>query len=350
MEESLFFFILLFMLPLIAVLITTPLISKFAINKKILDRPGLHKTHLKAKPLLGGIAIFLAFAATLLIFLPMDEKLITLVLATVVLVVTGLCDDIYDIRPWVKLGGQIVAAAIIVLGNIYLFSFMVDYFARFFIPAFVVLVLITGWIVLMINAFNLIDGLDGLATGTAAIIFMAMAVLSIIEGGRPSILGVQLIGAGACLGFLAFNFNPARIFMGDTGSMLLGFILATTHLFTIKYPFDASLVLGSMFIFAYPALDISFAIYRRICNRCSIFKADRGHIHHILISLGYSVRKTVLLIYGINIAFALMAIILLGLDVSTRALFVIGVFTAMGIIIAFKKLLAISEQNGVGTS
>lgn len=343
MQPGVFYFFLLFAIPFIGVVIATPLISKFALSRNIVDRPGLHKTHLKAQPLLGGVAIFIGFAATLLIFLPVDEKLLSLVLATLVLVATGLFDDIYDLRPWVKLSGQTAAAAIVVLANAHLYSFMIDYFARFYIPGFGVLMLIIGWIVLMINAFNLIDGLDGLAAGTAAIIFLAMATLSIFEGGRPSILGVQLIGAGACFGFLIYNFYPARIFMGDTGSMLLGFILATTHLFTIKFPFSSQLVLGSMFILAYPALDVGYAIYRRICNRSSIFRADKGHIHHVLLGLGFSVRKTVLLVYGANVFFAVMAVILLSLDIRPPVLLTIWIITIMGVLLSFYYLLTISK-------
>ena len=138
--------------------------------------------------------------------------------------------------------------------------------------------------------------------------------------------------------------------MGDTGSMLLGFILATTHLFTIKYPFSVQLVLGSMFILAYPALDVGYAIYRRICKRSPLFKADRGHIHHVLLSMGYSVRKTVLIIYGANIVFATMAVILLSLDISSRVLLGIGIVTAFFILYLFKRLIVISEKNGVGSA
>lgn len=347
MERTILYYFLLFILPFVVALVATPLISKFAQDKNILDRPGLHKTHLNAKPLLGGVAIFLSFSAVLYIFLPMDEKLVSLAASTIILVGVGLLDDISDLKPVLKLAGQTIAAVIVVLWNAHLFRFMVDYFSDFYLPGFLVLTLIIAWIVLMINAFNMIDGMDGLAAGTAAIIFLAMAALSVIEGGRPNILGVQLIGAGACLGFLVFNFNPARIFMGDTGSMLLGFILATTYLFTIKYPFSAQLVLGSMFILAYPALDVGYAIYRRICKRCPLFKADKGHIHHVLLSLGYSARKTVILIYGANISFALIAIMLLSLDISSMVILVIGVITAIAVIIGFRWLLITSERNNL---
>ena len=156
-------------------------------------------------------------------------------------------------------------------------------------------------------------------------------------------MALQLIGLGACTGFLIFNFNPAKIFLGDTGSMLLGFILATTHLYTIKYPFSAQLVLGSMFIFAYPALDISYTIFRRIYNKVPVFQADQGHIHHVLLSLGFSVRKTVLLIYLANIIFASIAIISLAIDIQTQYVFIIGIITLLLVVFLFKRLLMISR-------
>ncbi len=228
------FHLYLFLISFFGVLVITPVTIRFAHQQNIVDKPGLHKTHREVKPLLGGLAIFGVFSALLFIFLPMDDKFISLGLSSLILVVTGLIDDIYNIKPLLKLTGQLIAAYIVVVWNADLFRFMLEYFERFYLPGFVVLGLIIGWVVLMVNAFNLIDGMDKLAAGTAAVIFLAMAALSVIEGGRSNILGVQLIGAGACLGFLVFNFNPARIFMGDAGSMLLGFILATTHLFSIK--------------------------------------------------------------------------------------------------------------------
>jgi len=346
-EYASWFYLLLFFLSLAGALVATPLVLKLAEVKNIVDRPGLHKIHHHETPLLGGLGIFVCFAALIFIFLPLNEKILSLVISSAILALTGLLDDIFNLRPLYKLFGQVAAAAIVVVWNRELFRFMIEYFADYLLPAGVVLFLITGWVVLMINAFNLIDGMDGLAAGTAAIIFLAMAVLSGLEGGTPNVHAVQLIGAGACLGFLVFNFNPAKVFMGDTGSMLLGFILATTHLFTIKYPFDAQLVLGSMFIFAYPAMDVSYAMFRRLRSRCSILKADKGHIHHILLSLGLSVRQTALLIYGVNIFFALLAVVLLTADIPSPTLLAIWLATAAGIILAFAKLNSISKRNGL---
>jgi len=314
---------MLFSVALLLAAISTPIISKFAVSKNIVDQPGNHKIHKKPKPLLGGVAIFVGFATALFLFLDLDEKLISMVIGTLVLVVTGLLDDLFDLRPVIKLTGQTLAATIVVLWNKHLYVFMIEYFERFYIPHYVVIALIIIWIVLIVNAFNMIDGLDGLAAGTAAIIFAAMAALSIMNNGNPNIL----------------------IFMGDTGSMLLGFILANTHLFTIKYPFDASLVLGSIFILAYPALDISFAIYRRLCLRCPIFKADRGHIHHLLRSLGFSARKTVILIYMANLFFASLALLLLGFDLGPQILFFIGLLTIIFVILLFRSYLKLASQH-----
>lgn len=347
MEHNIFFYIIMFLCALVFVAILTPLLSRLAIKNNILDHPNAHKTHIAAKPLLGGVAVFLGIVLTMLFTLEIDDKLISLGTGTLVLFITGLLDDLYDIRPVYKLLGQTAAAAIVVLWNYHLYIMMIDYFKRFSIPAAIVIILIIGWIVLMINAFNLIDGLDGLAAGTAAIIFAAMAILTVLSGGNPNLLGVQLIALGACLGFLIHNFYPAKIFMGDTGSMLLGFLLANVHLFTIKFPFSATLVLGSIFIFAYPALDLTYAFYRRIYHKCSIFKADRGHIHHILLGLGFSTRKAVLIIYFINFIFALLAVLLFILDLKAQTLLIIEAFTAALVIFMLNYFIKLSERAGI---
>lgn len=345
LERNTLFYLLMFLLPLAGTLLFTPVVIRFALVRDILDRPGKHKTHTRARPLLGGLAIFASFALMLFIFLPMNDKLLSLVVATLVLVITGLIDDLFGIRPYYKLCGQTMAAVIVVLGNLGNFRFMFAYFEQFGVPMAVVTALIIGWVVLMVNAFNLIDGLDGLAAGTAAIIFAAMTAITIIGGGSQNILAVQLVGAGACLGFLVYNFEPAKIFMGDTGSMLLGFVLATAHLFTINHPFSGQLVLGSMFILAYPALDVGYALFRRIYNRTSIFRADKSHIHHVLRGLGFSVRKTVLVIYAMNVFFALLAVFLLSVDIETPLLLVLWILTVLGVILFFRALLGYSRVN-----
>jgi UDP-GlcNAc:undecaprenyl-phosphate/decaprenyl-phosphate GlcNAc-1-phosphate transferase len=347
LQSSLCFYLLLILLPFIGTIVFTSLFIKFAQYYRLIDKPGSHKTHIVSKPTLGGVTIFICFTLTALIFIPIDNRMFSLLLATLLLIVIGIIDDIYNLKPLVKLTGQVAAVSIFVLWDISLYHVFLDYFDRFYLPDPLILALIIGWVVLMINAFNLIDGLDGLATGTAAIIFLAMVVVSLLNEVNPNVITLQMIGFGACLGFLVFNFNPAKIFVGDTGSMLLGFILATTHLYMIKFPFSAQLVLGSMFIFAYPALDISYTIFRRLFRRVSIFQADQSHIHHVLVSMGFSVRKTVLLIYLFNIFLAALAVVLLTLQIPAPYIFFIGIATFILVIVIFIKLQIISRKNGI---
>lgn len=325
----------------------TPVIIRSAIKYDIVDYPGFHKTHKTAKPLLGGLTIYLSFMITFMIFMPFNGKLTSIIIATAILVLTGYYDDTVNIKPLVKLSGQTVAAAVAVFYNYESFYVLHEFFARFGVPNFITLILIIGWIVLMINAFNLIDGLDGLAVGVGAIILLSMSINTYLMGGNINILSLQLICLGACIGYLPFNFNPASQFMGDTGSMLLGFLLSLTFLFSITSPFSSTLVVSSTFIFAYPALDVSYAIYRRLRGRCSIFKADRCHIHHVIRSLGFSVRQTVLIIYAINAIFAGMGVTLLYLDFSAYIMTGIGIITAVCALLVFRYLARLSKQNGL---
>ena len=335
---------MLFIASLSATALFTPSFSWVASMQNIVDSPGLHKTHGEAKPLLGGLAIFAGILLTLAIFTPISDRMMSILIAACVLVITGLLDDVNNLKPLAKLSGQIIAASVVVLSNVENFGLFLDLFERFYLPGNLALFFLIGWIVLMVNAFNLIDGLDGLAAGSAAIIFAGMALITILNGGSHSIVGLQIIGFGACAGFLIFNFNPARIFMGDTGSMLLGFLLAVTFLFSLNGNFNSSMVLGSIFIFAYPALDTGFAILRRLKNRTPIFQADKKHIHHILITLGYSVRKTVLVIYLANFFFACLAVILLSMHLTSSALILIWALTVIFTFILLKTLYAFSRS------
>lgn len=335
---------LIFIASLLATALITPPIIQLAHSKNIVDKPGLHKTHQESKPLLGGLAIFLAIVLTMFMFTSVSGgsgKLLSILAGAFVLVVTGLFDDIYNLKPVVKLTGQTLAASIVVLYNLSSYRLFFDTFGRFLVPGWLVTILIIGWIVLMINAINLIDGVDGLAAGTGAIIFTSMAVINLINLGSNSMLLLQLVGAGACAGFLFYNFKPARIFMGDTGSMLIGFLLSTTYLISINGEFSTSLVLGSIFVFGYPALDTTFAILRRLVRHKPIFQADKSHIHHLLIGLGLSVRNTVFMLYLANGLFGVMAIVMLTMKLSSDVILSIGVVTILFTYVMLKSLSAL---------
>lgn len=324
--------------------VSTPFVSKLARQNGVVDEPCKRKLHCKAKPLLGGLSLYIASMSGIIIFYSFDAQLYSLMIGATIIVFVGVIDDIFDLNAYVKLVGQVAAAAVMVLMNAGSYAGLIAFFGQFYIPDYIVLLCMTGWVVLLINAFNLIDGLDGLAVGTAAIIAVAMVAVSLIQL-NYWLFGICLISLGACLGFLPFNFNGAKIFIGDAGSMLLGFSLATIHLFAVTEPFSASLLLGSLFIFAYPALDTFFAIYRRLRHRRNIFYGDQGHIHHILLKLGLPLINTVYLLYGFNLLFAVAGVFLLTLQVNSWLVLTIGAATLVGVTLLFKNLSRLSREH-----
>lgn len=289
---------------LIALLIT-PFVSRLAKKIGAVDKPNKRKVHREAKPRLGGLAIYVAFIAGLLI-LPIDFHTKTYIFSsTAVIVITGVLDDIYELSAKQKLLGQFLSAFILIYGG-----FVIDYIT---IPYFglVELQLMTipltlFWMIGLINAINLIDGLDGLAGGVSTI---ALSTILIMAIGKDQLLVIMLcvIVMGSTLGFLLFNFYPAKIFMGDTGSQLLGLLIAVISI----SGFFKSVTFLSLFvpimILGVPFLDTAFAIIRRLVNKQKWSQPDKSHLHHRLLAVGFSHPKTVLLIYGISIFFSILA-------------------------------------------
>jgi UDP-GlcNAc:undecaprenyl-phosphate/decaprenyl-phosphate GlcNAc-1-phosphate transferase len=338
---------LMFIISLVGTVVLVVPCSKVALYLGIVDEPGGHKNHKEITPLLGGLAIFLTIFLVMVYFTTQSDRLLSILIGSLVLVIVGLLDDAYSLKAMIKLTGQTAAAVSVVLLNPGNFVLFLNYFEGIGIPGGFAYILIIGWIVLMINALNLIDGLDGLAAGTAAIIFIALAAVNYLIWGSTGMLILQVIAAGACIGFLFYNFPPARVFMGDTGSMLLGFLLATSYLFSLRGIYGGAIVLGSLFIFAYPALDTTFAVMRRLYHRASIFGADRGHIHHVLAALGYTPRKTVLILYLLSIFFAFIGGVLIYFEVQTTEIIAIGAITFAGTMIFYRQLALISRRNGL---
>lgn len=330
----------------ITAVITQP-VSVYAKKNGFVDSPGLHKIHKEVTPLFGGLAIFLGILLVMLYFSVFSIRILSLLSGSIIIVITGLVDDLYYLKPLKKLFGQTIAAAIIVLPNPDSITLLANFFENIQMPNFILYISLIVWIVLMINSINLIDGLDGLAAGTAAIIFISLALINYYSWGNAGMMLLQITAAGACLGFLCYNFYPARIFMGDTGSMLLGFLMAATFIFSLRGVNAGELAIGSLFVFAYPLLDITFAIMRRIYRRRSILKADKGHIHHILLSLGFSVRKTVLIIYLLSVFFSILAFIVLRANLETLTIAAIGLITFVATMIAYWRLHLISNRNGL---
>lgn len=331
-----------FICALIIALLVTPLVKRLAFFVGAIDKPNERKVHTKLMPRLGGLAIYLAFILGFFIIYPaisgIDSKLIWgMILGGTIVVLVGALDDRFDLSPRLKLLGQIIAALVVISFGLDIeivhLPFMEDAVALGWL-SYPLTVL---WIVGITNAINLIDGLDGLASGVSGIATASILVLALMMGNVTVIL-ICAILLGAIIGFMFYNFYPAKIFMGDSGALFLGFSLATLSLLEFK---QAALVtfLVPIFILGVPLSDTFFAILRRLVNKKPISAADKNHLHHCLLRLGFSHRTTVLIIWGIAAFFGTTAIVLthagiwMTIIVTVAVLFMITVGAeAIGII------------------
>ncbi len=271
-----------------------------------IDVPNERSAHKVPTPLLGGLGIFLSFLLGYMLFGEQNTLMISILIASFLILLLGVFDDIKPIKARYKLIIHILVAAIVVLyGNLVLTHVeMFDYRIEFGIlskPA--TMLLIVG----IINAINLIDGLDGLCAGVSSIYFLTIGIIAIIlnkMGGLDIILSFIMLGA--TMGFLVFNFPPAKIFMGDTGSTFLGLMISVIMLLGFKTVTLTSLIIP-LVLLALPITDTILAIIRRIINKKNIGVADKEHIHHQLLKR-LSTRKTVLVIYAVDIIFSIVTI------------------------------------------
>jgi len=285
-------------------LILVPFIKKLAFKVGAVDNPSQRKVHCKPMPRLGGLAIYIGFIAMVLITQPINQQIIGLVLGSTIIALLGVVDDIKDISPKVKLAGQILAACVLVAFNIDV-DFITHPFLRgeilplkyFSIPVTIL------WVVGITNAVNLIDGLDGLAAGTSTIAALTLAIVGYTQG-ELLMTVLSLMLAAATLGFLKYNFYPAQIFMGDSGSMFLGFNLSALAIMGFVKSITVISVFVPILILGIPIFDTLFAIIRRYFNGQPIFQADKEHLHHCLLNKGFTHKQTVLVIYAINLLLA----------------------------------------------
>ncbi len=322
----------------------TPVARKLAFKLDVLDIPkDDRKVHKEPIPYLGGAAIYASAILTMLIFSDLDRTAISIMLGGTVIFFVGLIDDIKDISPKIKLAGQIIAALIAVYGGAKinyitnpLPGYDVIYLEYLTIPISVI------WIVGITNTINLIDGIDGLASGVATISASTMMFIAAISG-FDFILVECAVVAGASLGFLPYNFNPAKIFMGDTGALFLGYMLAVISILGVMKIVTSATIIIMILVLGIPLFDTSFAIIRRIRNKKPIMEADRGHVHHRLLAKGFSQRQTVLILYIVSIMFGAAAILFADSEPLEGSL-VIGAVSII-IVYAGKKLDFISKVN-----
>ncbi|SIT69200.1 UDP-GlcNAc:undecaprenyl-phosphate GlcNAc-1-phosphate transferase [Edaphobacillus lindanitolerans] len=280
----------------ISVLFLTPFVKKLAMHIGAIDRPNIRKVNTINVPRMGGLAIIISFFIGLVIAQPQSEHLIPLIIAASIIILTGILDDIYDITAKAKLAGQLSAAMIIIIFGDMQIDFVNLPFGGQVSFGYLSIPLTLLWIVGITNAINLVDGLDGLAAGISAIALITLSVMAAIMGNTFVIVFASLL-AVSCLGFLFYNFYPAKIFMGDTGSLFLGFMISILALDGFKNVTMISLIIP-IIILAIPIFDTIFAIVRRVRLQQSITAPDKSHLHHTLMDIGFSHLQAVLLIYA----------------------------------------------------
>ena len=298
----------LFLCFVVAVLIT-PAVKWLAFKVGATDKPNQRKVHQKIMPRLGGLAIFISFIVGYVVLQPNSPYATSIVIGATIIVLTGVLDDIYELSPKWKLFGQIAAAVVVIYGGIRIDFINLPFgghlnFGLLSIPITML------WIIGITNAINLIDGLDGLAAGVSSIALVTIAGMAATMGNTyVFVFAMSLLLLGSTLGFLLYNFHPAKIFMGDTGALFLGYMISVLSLLGFKNVTVFSLIIPIL-ILGVPISDTLFAIVRRIVNKQPLSAPDKSHLHHCLLRLGYSHRQTVLIIYGMAAMFGLAAVLL----------------------------------------
>jgi UDP-GlcNAc:undecaprenyl-phosphate GlcNAc-1-phosphate transferase len=289
------------------VLLITPLVKKLAYKVGATDRPNSRKVHQTLMPRLGGLAIYISFLVGICILQPHNTFSTSIMIGSGVIVITGICDDIYELSARIKLLTQFVAAGIVVIYGGLQVTFINLPFGGFFEFGLLSIPCTLLWIIAITNAINLIDGLDGLAAGVSSIALFAISGMAIIMG-NIYVVTIGSIILVSTLGFLYYNFYPAKIFMGDTGALFLGFMISVLSLLGFKNVTFVSFIVP-VIILGVPISDTIFAILRRIINNQPLSSPDKSHLHHCLLRVGFTHRQTVLIIYAMATFFSLVAVI-----------------------------------------
>lgn len=322
----------------------TPLMRKVALKMGVMSWPGKRTVHTQPIPYLGGLAIYFAFVtavwavlyASPQLKLEFSQSVKGLFIGATLIVILGLWDDIKNLRAVIKLAGQTAIALVL-----FTYEFRIDLITNPFggqihIPLFGSALITVVWVVGVINALNLVDGLDGLAAGVT---FIGSVVLFSIALFLGNYITVYLLAAlaGSVLGFLRFNFHPAKIFMGDTGSMLLGLILACSVLLGFQYKIaTAAVLLVPITVLSIPIYDTSVAFFRRLMKQAPIFRPDKQHLHHRLLSMGLSHKYTVLFFYLLCVYFGIIAFLFV--LIPEQYAFILLILLGIGVFIGMRTI------------
>jgi UDP-GlcNAc:undecaprenyl-phosphate GlcNAc-1-phosphate transferase len=305
-------------------------------------------------PRQGGLAIFLGFFFSVLIFADLTRQVQSILIGTVIVVVTGAIDDVVDLKAWIKALAQLLAALVVVVwGGVEIEHFSNPFaglgwggeyihLGIFAVPATVI------WIIAVTNSVNFIDGLDGLAVGVSGIASATMLITALfVADGNAAIIMAALLGA--CIGFMPYNLNPAKIIMGDAGALLLGFVLSSMSVLGLFKFYAAISFFAPFLILALPIFDEVFAIFRRLAKGQKPWLGDRGHIHHRLIDLGLTQKQAVAVCYCVSTILGLLAVVITT-DGGIKA-FLFGVVFIIAAIVAIRLFRHPPTLSGsVGTS
>lgn len=323
-------------------LVATPLVRRAAIRGGVVDQPDHRRIHARAIPTLGGVAVALALVGALALFDWISAGAASALLGRfdwgvryfliggMIVLAGGIVDDIYGMPPWAKLTIQIAAAVIAVAGG-YGVPAITNPISGGEIPLGAFGAIFTvAWIVGVTNAFNLIDGLDGLAAGVAFIAAISIIMIAQVEA-RPDAALLAAAFAGALLGFLRYNFHPASIFLGDSGSQLLGYTLSLLSIQGLQKGATTVVIIVPILALGLPLLDTAVTILRRsvVAGFAAIFRADREHIHHRLVEMGMTQRRAVLVLYGVCFAFGAVAFLSVIARGPLKGLLLAGVVVAI---------------------
>ncbi|MGE7695938.1 glycosyltransferase family 4 protein [Lysinibacillus sp. NPDC094177] len=331
----------------VASILLTPLVKRLAFKIGAVDAPNYRKVHARIMPRLGGLAIFLSFLIAVAIFQPIliinengSNFLLAIIIGACIIVATGVIDDMREISAKAKLVGQLIAALIVIfVGGIQIDMITLPFVGELNF-GFLSIPLTIIWIVGITNAINLIDGLDGLAAGVSTIALITLAVMAIIMS-NMFVLAIAAILAASTFGFLFYNFHPAKIFMGDTGALFLGFMISVLALLGFKNVTVVALIVP-IIILGVPISDTFFAIVRRVRMKKKWSDPDKSHLHHRLLDMGFTHRQTVLIIYGIAIMFGLAAIIFSMAKVWGAILLVAVILTAIEVLV---EVIGLAGKN-----
>lgn len=318
-----------FLLAMFVSFVLTPYIKKLAFKIGAIDKPDSRRVHTRIMPRLGGLAIYIGFLLAAIASLELTKDIVGILLGGTIIVIVGVLDDKYQLAAKVKLLGQILAACVLVAFGIQI-EWVNNPFGGYFYLEYFSIPITVFWIVSFTNVVNLIDGLDGLAAGVGAIASLTVGLVA-WQFGYYHIAVLSAALCGSIIGFLRYNFNPASIFMGDTGSMFIGYTMAAISVYgAVKTAATIALFVPAIAL-GLPIMDTAFAILRRYSNGRPIFSPDKGHLHHRLLDRGFNQKEAVLLMYGITAALCIGAVLWAEFDGFYAALIIAAIITAVAV-------------------